>query len=318
MKETTGHAFGLRLTSEFGLAGLDGSISENLPSCRLTLVDEHDLGRLWPQTGGRRIEEERDRRGAVDRFVDQHPDVGYRLFARYFGEVIIEGDGATIHCCPPPVASWRWQRLLVGRAIPMAAVLRGYEVLHASAVAVHGEVIAISGPSGCGKTSLALQLHLSGAASFVSDDVLVLEAVGSALVVHPGIGVTNVRLAEEARMGSHAEELGAVLGRSGRQKSHYAIRRETRPLPLGLMYFLSAGAVAGIEAVDPIPPDLLLGSSFVHAMRSPASLLGLLDTCHALSRSTPIFWLHRGCTAPDELARLILEHVSTIAVDRSR
>src|SRR3712207_7852895 len=45
-------------------------------------------------------------------------------------------------CSPPGVAPWRWQRFLVGRILPWAAVLCGLEALHASAVVLDGRAIA--------------------------------------------------------------------------------------------------------------------------------------------------------------------------------
>ena len=91
-------------------------------------------------------------------------------------------------CAPPDDEPWSWQRFLVGRILPWAAVLRGHEAFHASAVAVRGRAAAFVGATGAGKTSLAVQLVARGA-DFVTDDVLSLSREGDEIRAHAGAAI---------------------------------------------------------------------------------------------------------------------------------
>src|SRR5512132_4745721 len=225
-----GTAFGLSIEADFAIPGLRPGTG-NLPIAALTLGDEARLAHVWrgAEASAARISKEAHGAGAPDRTIDLHPEVGYRLFARYFGSCLVSPDGSHLLCVPPPIASWRWQRFLVGRCLPLAAMLRGYEALHAGAVEIDGAVAAVIGPSGSGKTSLTLHLVLQGA-RFFTDDVLVLEARDGEVVAHPGFGVVNVRRAEEERLTDRERAaLGSPLGTTGRDKRHYPVAPVSGP-----------------------------------------------------------------------------------------
>lgn len=307
----SGHAFGLWLDSEFDIPGLDGGApARRLPRCTLRLADSRDVDRRWAGVESHRLLAEEGEPGAPARTIDFNEELGYRLFARYFGESVVSGDGASIDCLPPPVRTWRWQRFLVGRALPLAALLRGYETFHASAVAFDDEVVAIVGPSGWGKSSLAVSMVLQSDARFVTDDVLTLSEHDGRHLAHPGIGVTNVRLAEEQRLGDDVARLGPLLGTTGRQKSHYGIERETAPLPLTRMYMLVPGTGAR-ATIDPIEADprLLLGNAFVVTGRGPDRLASLLRVSASIARSVEMFQVGRGSEeGPAELAERLIAH----------
>jgi hypothetical protein len=290
---TRGTAFGLNIEADFSVPGLPPR-GGDLPLAVLALADEVELAQAWYQSEARamRISEERLGRGEPDRFIDADPEVGYRLFARYFGSCLVSRDGARLLCVPPPVASWRWQRFLVGRCLPLAAMLRGYEVLHAGAVEIDGGVVAVVGPSGAGKSSLTVHLVLQGA-NFFTDDVLVLEERAAQLVAHPGFGVVNVRAGEDERLDDpHRKALGAHLGKTGRYKHHYALTPTTGARPLRALYLLSPGTEAGSATILRVPapdPRRLLASAFIHDVRLPEHLARLLDACARLAVSVPVF-----------------------------
>jgi ABC-type multidrug transport system ATPase subunit len=54
---------------------------------------------------------------------------------------------------------------VLAQVLPLAAVLRGIDVLHASAVALAAGPIAFLGGSGAGKTTLASRIVARGARS---------------------------------------------------------------------------------------------------------------------------------------------------------
>jgi hypothetical protein len=288
-----GSAFGLTIDSEFPIPGMPPAIAE-LPATTLELGDDRALEEAWHSAAGKakRLSGERSSAGRVDRTIDVHPDLGYRLFARYFGSCLVAPDGAHLLCVPPPVASWRWQRFLVGRCLPLAALLRGYEVFHAAGVEIDGGVLAMAGERGAGKTSLALRLALQGA-TFFTDDVLAVAPRAEGLIAHPGFGVANVRAAEDAQLDVQARSsLGPLLGETAQFKRHYELVPAKRPSPLRSFYLLTprqhdgATEVARLERPD---PRRLLMSAFIQDMRSAGHLARLLDVCAALAATVPVF-----------------------------
>lgn len=315
-----GSAFGLSLDADFEVDGLQpASGGTPLPEVVLRLSDEAAIAAAWRPDQATRLSTERAGGGAApDRTIDAHPRLGYRLYARYFGLCLIAPDGGRLQCAPPPVASWRWQRFLTGRGLPIAALLRGYEVLHAGAVAVDGGVVGIVGGTGAGKTSLTLHLVLEQA-QFVTDDVLVLQAADDGLLAYPGIGVMNVRAAEHERLEAAARAtLGQLLGMTGRDKLHYAMSAVAEPLPLTALYFLRPGAERGIATIRALrapEPVRLLSSTFVTQIRPPERLATLVDVCARLAASVRMFEVAMGgCEDAAALAGRLRAHMAAEVV----
>jgi hypothetical protein len=203
----------------------------------------------------------------------------------------------------------------------MAALLRGYEVLHAGAVAIGDSVVGIVGPTGAGKTSLTVHMALSGG-HFFTDDVLALELGGDdddVVLAHPGFGIVNVRSREYSRLDDAAREaLGERLGQTGRDKLHYAVDPVESPLPLRVLYFLRPGEGAGTATVRPLTepePLRLLTTTFIHEVRAPQHLAQLLDTCARLSASVPMFEVAMGDREDAAaLARRLGAHAAEMAI----
>jgi hypothetical protein len=256
----------------------------------LELATAEEIDRGWTAGGTRRVLEERFDDGEPARTIDVHPRRGYRLYARHFGLARISPSGARVLCAPPPSEPWSWQRFLVGRVLPWAAVLRGHEAFHASAVGLGEHAIAFVGPTGAGKTSLAVQLVYRGG-EFMTDDVLALSRDDDGgLLAHPGASIASVRDAERAMIpDGRWRALGHELGHSG--KTYVALRRADGPLPLGAVYFLARGDQPGIERIASPDPRLLLASTFVLGVQTPARLHNQLDVCAQLARTVPMFTL---------------------------
>lgn len=303
-------AFGLEIDASFDAPGLPPAHGPAQgPRTRLDLVPSAEIDRGWPAAAAERVLEERFDDGPPARTIDTHPRRGYRLYARHFGLARISPTGARVACAPPDDEAWSWQRFLVGRVLPWAAVLRGHEVFHASAVEIGGAAVAFVGETGAGKTSLAIQLVARGA-EFVTDDVLALDrgGQGGRLRAHPGAAIASVRPAERAAIAEPTwSGLGSVLGHSG--KTYLELPRAGRPLPLAALYFF---AHDGGPAVEPLPspdPRLLLSSTFVLGVQTPARLLNQLEVCAAISREVPSFRLRvaPGVSA-EQLAATVYEH----------
>lgn len=283
------NAFGITLQGDFHAPGLPSTDSPvRLPATVVTLAGRTQIEAVWPSSGSVRMLEESFGGPRPARTIDQHPDAGYKLYARHFGLAVVSSDGRNVLCAPPGTAHWRWQRFLIGRILPWAALLRGVEVLHASAVAFGDAVVAFIAPTGGGKTSLAVRLMLGGA-SFVSDDVLAIERAAGGIVAHPGGAITSIRPAERAALGAvEMRRVGQLLGHS--EKTYLTVDRESRALRLAAVYLLQPDESGrGIERIEAIDPRVLLASTFIVSVTSPARLTNLLELCAELSASVPIF-----------------------------
>ena len=212
-----------------------------------------------------------------------------------------------MRCVPPDdEEAWRWQRFLTGQVLPLAALLRGFEVFHSSAVEVGGRAIAFVGHSGAGKSSLALRLVLEGAA-LITDDVLVLRAEDERLVAHPGAGLMNLRHAEHELYRRADVELGPEIGRD-EKGVRLRFPRLDGPRPLAALYFLDRWGPEGetsIEPIDELDPERLLAASYNFAIRTPERMLRQLDVCARLATTVDLYQV----TCPPSLgaARLAAE-----------
>ncbi len=177
-----------------------------------------------------------------------------------------DGRGAT---CGLPDSDIDWQRMLAGQVLPLAALLQGIEVLHASAVAIEGTALAITGPSGAGKSTL-LHALLARGAGFLADDVAALEIVGDEVRVHPGTAVVNLRESTgERRVDVHAAAAA----------------------PLRRLLFLepvAAGARIAVTKLAPEDPRPLLAASFNRSLLGPQRFALQLDVCSRVAATAQL------------------------------
>jgi len=246
--------------------------------------------------------------------VDASRGGGFILRADGFGTAWMSADGGRILCVPVAAPGWRWQRFLTGQVLPFAAVLRGLEVFHASAVALDDSCVAIVAGSGVGKTSLALNLALRGF-SFVNDDVLVIEARdGAPVLAHPGPGLANVRL-DESGLVERIEQAG-LARRRGTTETEVRIElaRHGRPVRPSAIYFVERAAVGDrqlIERLSPIEPRMLLAATFNLALRTPDRLARQLEACGRLADSCAMF---RVVAPPDVEAPTLAAEIQRTAL----
>lgn len=83
-------------------------------------------------------------------------------------------DARLLLCAPSNLAEPSWWRVVLDSALFTVALLRGYEALHAGAVATPEGAIAIAATTGGGKSTLLTEL-LRHDLRLMADDVLVLE-----------------------------------------------------------------------------------------------------------------------------------------------
>jgi hypothetical protein len=304
-------AFGLDLESEVPLPFFVGA-GEGAGGCSTGRPVRISYGEEPPRRprDAELICDERDLDDGVI-FQIEAGDDGYLIKGPAYGSSLLAGDGTAVQGSPGEEGFEGWQRLLVAQVLPFAAVLQGLEVLHAGAVVLDGEAVALSGPSGSGKTSLALALQRRGA-QLLADDVVAVERADSELLAHPGAPIAGIDLAEAERLGEQGEgEHAGVLAVNAREQvARAALASE--PAPLRALFLLDRRpedqAAPRFEPEG--DPRQLLASTFNFLLTSPQRLADLLDVCARLAaRRTERVSFGPG-TDPDQLAEAIWARLS--------
>ena len=275
-------------------------------------VSPRKLDSIWDSGRAHRTVDMRFPDGKLFMAVEHDELLGYMVRAPRFGRHIVAAEGRRITSAVPRIAPWRWERLFLAQVLPLAAVLQGLEVFHASAVALADRAIAFVGTSGVGKTSTAAHLVARGA-KFVTDDVLALETSDDGVVAYPGAPRLAIDAAEVRRIPVQArEQLGPLLGTF--EKRQFAPTPVEGARRLSLVYFLQrAAASQEPRIVEVDEPRRLLGAPFIPHLRSPARLVRHLDVCAKLARTGRTFVVDvpPGCRA-DDVAELTLEHAEGV------
>jgi hypothetical protein len=242
--------------------------------------------------------------------VQRDEEIGFRVWAPRHGCYLVAPDGRRVLAAPPAGPAWRWERLVLAQVLPLAAVLRGMEILHASAVSLAGRAVAFLGGSGAGKTTLAGRIVARGA-QLVTDDVLAVDLGGTTVWAHRGGAVARMDPRELRTMTpSERRALGAVHGRG--EKWHLTPALSPARLALGLTYHLARPA--GVEGVDIVPirpydPALLLGSAFLTYLTEPERLRRQLEVCAAIAHTVPLYQVRAGASAASaDVAQAVLRH----------
>lgn len=105
----------------------------------------------------------------------------------------LSADHRVLRCAPAGGTGCAWQRVLLDTILWTVSLLRGFELLHASAVETPAGIVAFVAVSGGGKTSLAAECLRRGAALFC-DDILALDDPDGQVVGHPGPPLMNLPL----------------------------------------------------------------------------------------------------------------------------
>jgi hypothetical protein len=305
-----GQAFGVELESSLELVGTrtDGPRRSDR-TVAIESAKYWELKRLWPAGEARVVFERRHVSGRVIMRIDAHPETGYRIWAPRYGLHVVSPDGSLVKSALPSVEPWRWQRLLFAQVLPLASLLSGLELFHASAVDLDGRALVFIAPSGTGKTSVAVHLVASGA-SFLTDDVVAVERSGGEIVVHPGGGLASV-VASELEVLSELERLrlGTPIGES--EKIHLDANLQDHPTPLGAVYFLHRHRDPGTLKIvgRDSDPRLLLGNSFITYVENPARLFNQLDLCADITGRIPLFGVVIPAACPaTEVAAAVRAH----------
>lgn len=159
---------------------------------------------------------------------------------------------------------------LVGPVLGIVLRLRGTVPLHASAVSIGDQVIALVGPAGAGKSTTAAAFARCGY-RIVSDDVVALRNEGFRFRIPPGYPRVNLWIESVRAMFGSSDSLPLISPAWDKRFMPLDPRTEfeTRSLPLGGVYILQKRALGiirpiveqltGIEALV-----ALLGNTYVN------------------------------------------------------
>jgi hypothetical protein len=201
-------AYGLAIETSFPLPGTvpsDG-FAEGLP-LGIELCSPSALEADWRDPAGPRPWRGRLGDGEV---LEVARGRGGEVLFRYGMHAAFHLDraGSRLRCAPADPAAAAWQRVLLSRVLPNAAIAAGYEALHASAVATDRGVVAIVAAGGGGKSTLALEMVRRGHPLF-ADDTVVLGAGRGGVEAYPAGPFMNLPATSEPPPG---EDLGLLGG----------------------------------------------------------------------------------------------------------
>lgn len=246
-------AFGVPIDTAFPLPGLPDTRAGDGPAVRLTLCTPDELAEWWGDPEAPvALWTTRFPEGEVVTVLERNDTaqlISYGSHARFGILPSVSG----VLCAPADAADPRWRRFLLDTVLWWISSLRGFFLLHASALSRHGGVVAFASSTGGGKTTLALELLRRGW-SITSDDVLALERRERSIYAHPAPGVLNAPAAEAA-----LETLGVPLATIGDEVwlETGAVATEPQPLVAVILYERANGGALRIEPIPATPIDLL-------------------------------------------------------------
>ena len=306
-------AFGMDIGVDFPMPGVEpgGQLGDGR-SLSLRLGSREEVHGGFPEDA-ELIGELRFDDGRLAVSVEAGGAAGYLAYAYDFGHARIAADGREVAVAPLDEPTWVWQRYLTGQVLPLAALLQGLEVFHASVLGLNDRAIAVVANSGVGKTTLALRLALRGL-DFVSDDVLLAEPDNGGLLAHPGIGLANMRPGTRELLPQLEQSgLASPIG-SNERETRIAVKRADRALPLSTLFVLNRFVEPRelrVERLSPVDPRILLAATFNVSVRTPDRLARQLDVCSRLERSVAVYRVSCGGeVSADLVAEAILERAS--------
>jgi hypothetical protein len=219
----------------------------------------------------------------------------------------LSADLTTLRCAVGAQDGAAWQRVLLDTVLWTVSLLRGFELLHASAVRGDHGLIALVARTGGGKTSLAAEFLRRGATLF-SDDVVALDEAGGEVIAHPGPPLMNLpRGLAPAQVG------GTVVADFGDERWVALDRATVVPTPLAAVVLVDR--VAG-ETARCTPTGATTLTLLPHAVSLPHladRARRRFDIFGSVIATVPVLSLHADpAVPPAELANLIEHQLVTL------
>jgi len=221
----------------------------------------------------------------------------------------LRADASVLRCAPSDPADPSWWRVVLDSALFTVALLRGYEALHAGAIATPDGAIAIAAATGGGKSTLLAELLGRGLA-LMADDVLVLEPRGAqAPLAHPAPPLMTVP-ADGIRARDDAHPRATIL--SIGDERWIAVPVHPEPLPLKALVVLDrrpesqgAGALPSLERIESQLGPLL--DSLLRFPRLPERERARFELASTIASSVELWRLSANLdTPPSVLADTLL------------
>jgi hypothetical protein len=219
----------------------------------------------------------------------------------------LSADRLVLRCAVADGPDRSWQRVLLDTVLWTTSHVRGFELLHVSAVETTAGVIAFAAPSGGGKTSIAAEFLRRGGRLFC-DDILAIDDAGGRVVGHPGPPLMNLpstfdvdRLEQIEVIAEFGDERWAQVGPgSGHAQTLAAV----------VMLHRAPGERLECEPLDPTTLTLLPHAiGFPHLTERARRRFELVS---ALATQTSVVRLAADPAVPASvLAELLAEHLST-------
>jgi len=305
-------AFGLTVDSDWPLTGTAQNASTPredsrpaLPLTRVRRLPASAINAAW-SANAEPILEHRETTGEVSFTVERSAE-HYRFWVQGFGRYLVSTDGGLVACEAGAAAREQHERFVLAHALPVAAVLRGYEVLHAGAVSGDGGAAAFAGPSGTGKTRMATRLVARGA-GFLTDDVLAVQPAGDHVLVHPGPAFMAIRHDDAAMLAEVGGRLGRQVGAT--DKVHVSVDSRAEPSALRVIYHLRWGDTFEITPLDRADFNRILALSFVPYLTPPERLMRHLAIAQLVSSGVAQFHLQTpGAELTEDMLEALESHL---------
>jgi hypothetical protein len=247
---------------------------------------------------------------------------GYFLRFHKFADFTVDRSGRHIKCVARRAAAsdLMVRALLLDHVIPPVIALRGRYVLHAAAVRTSAAGVCVfAGDSGAGKSTIAAQLAAAGG-DFLTDDCLVIDEQGGAMVAWPSH--PSIKLREDAiqflKPGGDSEPVAEYTAKRRVPASSFGAAFPLEPLPVARIYFLTRGDDDAAATSRPLIERLPLHAAFMklvkHSTRLDSTDRAMLEREFQFTRrivdTVPAALL----SLPNDLSRLRLVH-DAIAAD---
>lgn len=215
--------------------------------------------------------------------------------------IVVDARGCRVWAIWPDTATVEdTATYLLGPILGFVLRLRGVACLHASAIALGGQAIALVGPPGAGKSSTAAAFAQLGY-PVLTDDVAALLDLGTCFKVHPAY--PRVRLWPEsvASLYGSSDALPRIVPNWDKRYLDLnapGYRFQPEPLPLAAVYLLGErSADLALPRIEPIGPKAglmaLVSNTYASYLMDKSmrekefDLLGRLVHCAPVRRLTP-------------------------------
>ncbi|HYZ80656.1 MAG TPA: hypothetical protein VE571_05280 [Solirubrobacteraceae bacterium] len=213
----------------------------------------------------------------------------------------LSADHAVLRCAVADEDEPTWQRVLLDTILWTVSLLRGFELLHASAVLGPHGLIALVGQTGGGKTSLAAEFLRRGAALY-SDDVLALDDVGGPVVAHPGLALMNL----PRPLGPEELGGGRILADFGDERWAALDRHAATPAAPASIVLINRAAGERPRCTREAATSLTLLPHAISLPHLDDRARRRFDIFSAVVAAAPVFALHADLDlSPSDLADLI-------------